>query len=66
MHYQRYILNCIAGAVLWVVGLTSLGYLFGNIPIVKENFEKVIIAIILVSVLPMVVGLMKGKKKSTT
>ncbi|MCZ8070744.1 MAG: DedA family protein [Bacteroidota bacterium] len=63
MHYQRYIINCVAGAILWVVGLTTLGYLFGNIPIIKENFEKVIIAIILISVLPMVVGLIKGKKE---
>ncbi len=65
MHYQRYIVNCVVGAILWVVGLTALGYLFGNIPIIKENFEKVIIAIILISVLPMVVGLIKGKKKGT-
>jgi membrane-associated protein len=65
MHYQRYIINCVVGAILWVVGLTALGYLFGNIPIIKENFEKVIIAIILISVLPMVVGLIKGKKKGT-
>ncbi|MFM8740660.1 MAG: DedA family protein [Cytophagales bacterium] len=66
MNYQRYIFNCIAGAILWVVGLCSLGYLFGNIPLVKENFEKVIIAIILISVLPMLVGLIQGKKKRAT
>ncbi|MFM8849936.1 MAG: DedA family protein [Cytophagales bacterium] len=66
MNYQRYIFNCIAGAILWVVGLSSLGYLFGNIPLVKENFEKVIIAIILISVLPMLVGLIQGKKKRAT
>ncbi len=56
MKYRNYILNCIVGGVLWVVGLSMLGYLFGNLPIVKDNFEKVIIAIILISVLPMVVG----------
>ncbi|MFM8833284.1 MAG: DedA family protein [Cytophagales bacterium] len=66
MNYQRYIFNCIAGAILWVVGLSSLGYLFGNIPLVKENFEKVIIAIILISVLPMLVGLIQRKKKRAT
>ncbi|MFM7485612.1 MAG: DedA family protein [Cytophagales bacterium] len=66
MNYQRYIFNCIAGAILWVVGLSSLGYLFGNIPLVKENFEKVIITIILISVLPMLVGLTQGKKKRAT
>ncbi len=65
MHYQRYILNCITGAILWVVGLTLMGYSFGNIPIIKNNFEKVIIAIIFISVLPMFAGLVTRKKKST-
>jgi membrane-associated protein len=64
MKYRNYILNCILGAVLWVVGLTSLGFIFGNIPIVKNNFEKVIIAIILISVLPMVIGFVKGRSKN--
>lgn len=63
MKYDKYILNCIAGAILWVAGLTTLGYLFGNIPIVKDNFEKVIIAIILISVLPMVIGFIRSRTK---
>ncbi len=62
MKYKRYILNCVVGAVLWVVGLTTLGYLFGNIPIIKNNFEKVIIAIILISILPMVIGFINNWK----
>jgi membrane-associated protein len=67
MKYRNYILNCVVGAVLWVVGLTSLGFIFGNIPIVKNNFEKVIIAIILISILPMVIGFInKGKSKKST
>lgn len=56
MKYKNYIFNCIVGAILWVAGLTTLGYLFGNIPFVKDNFEKVIIAIILISLLPMLIG----------
>ncbi|MFM7852822.1 MAG: DedA family protein [Flammeovirgaceae bacterium] len=63
MHYKRYIINCVAGAVLWVAGLTTMGYLFGNIPLIKNNFEKVIIAIIFISVLPMLVGLARRKKQ---
>jgi membrane-associated protein len=63
MKYRNYILNCILGAILWVVGLTLMGFIFGNIPIVKTNFEKVIIAIILISVLPMVIGFVKGRSK---
>jgi len=52
MKYSRYILFCIIGAVLWVGGVTALGYYFGTIPIIKHNFEKVLVGIIVLSVLP--------------
>jgi membrane-associated protein len=65
MKYQNYLLNCVIGAFLWVIGLTTMGFLFGNIPIVKNNFEKVILAIIVVSVLPMVIAFFKGKRKKS-
>jgi membrane-associated protein len=65
MKYQNYLLNCVIGALLWVIGLTTMGFLFGNIPIVKNNFEKVILAIIVVSVLPMVIAFLKGKRKKS-
>lgn len=54
MSYGRYILFCITGAILWVGGVTSLGYLFGGIDIVKNNFEKVILLIVFISVLPII------------
>jgi membrane-associated protein len=62
MNYGKYILFCIIGAIVWVVGITMLGYLFGNIPIVKENFEFVVLGIIGFSVLPILWQIMKGKK----
>jgi membrane-associated protein len=61
MKYSNYILNCIIGAVLWVVGISMIGYLFGNVPIIRDNFEKVIFGIIGVSVLPIVYGFIKSK-----
>jgi membrane-associated protein len=61
MNYTRYILFCIAGAVLWVAGITSVGYTFGNIPWVSKNFEIVVFAIIGISVLPMVVAFIKSR-----
>ncbi|GAB4200656.1 MAG: DedA family protein [Bacteroidia bacterium] len=64
MTYVRYITFCIAGAVLWVSSITLAGYFFGNIPIIKNNFEKVIFAIIFISVLPIIVGVVKEKIKS--
>ncbi len=61
MNYSRYIVFCITGAILWVGGITTMGYLFGGIEIVKNNFEKVILGIIFVSVLPIVWGIVKEK-----
>lgn len=52
MTYRYFATYSVAGAALWVVSLTLAGYLFGNIPLVKNNFTLVIYAIILLSVLP--------------
>ena len=52
MSYPRFIAYNITGACLWVVGFVGAGALFGNIPLIKNNFSKVILVIIFVSVLP--------------
>lgn len=52
MRYRRFIGYCIGGGILWVTTLTLAGYYFGQIPIVKNNFEIVIFGIIAVSLLP--------------
>lgn len=54
MNYGTFIKYNIIGGVIWVFGLTLLGYFFGNMPIVQENFETVVIGIIVISILPMV------------
>jgi membrane-associated protein len=54
MSYSKFITYNIGGGILWVGLFIGTGYLFGNIPFVKDNFELVAIGIILVSVLPMV------------
>lgn len=54
MTYSRFILFNVIGAILWVVLATYAGYFFGNIEIVKKNFSVVILAIIVISMLPMV------------
>jgi membrane-associated protein len=61
MKYSRYILFCLIGAVLWVSSITLLGYFLGNNEWVKANFEKVVLGIVFVSVLPMVWGIIKVK-----
>lgn len=61
MNYSKYIGYCVLGAILWVPSLTLLGYFFGNMEIVKKNFELVIFAIIGFSVLPMIFQFFKSK-----
>jgi membrane-associated protein len=61
MSYPKYISYCIGGGILWVTGLTMLGYLFGQTELVKNNFELVILGIIVVSVLPMIIEVLRAK-----
>jgi membrane-associated protein len=59
MKYPKYILYCIIGAVTWVTSITLLGYFLGTNEWVKENFEKVVLSIIFLSILPMIIGAIK-------
>jgi membrane-associated protein len=61
MKYPKYILFCILGAVLWVVSITLLGYFLGSNQWVKENFEKVVLGIVFVSIAPMLWAIIKAK-----
>jgi membrane-associated protein len=61
MPYARYIVFCIAGALLWVVSLCSLGYFFGNLPAVKKNLTAVILLIVLISISPGLFAWMKAR-----
>ncbi len=54
MQYRRFLAYNVLGGVVWVVGFVTAGYWFGNQPFVKKNFSLVILAIIFVSILPMV------------
>lgn len=59
MKYPRYILFCISGAILWVGSITLLGYFLGSNEWVKENFEKVVLGIVFISIAPMLWGILK-------
>lgn len=61
MNYSKYITFCIVGALLWVPLLSLTGFYLGNIPIIKNNFEKVIFGIIFVSILPIIISAVKNK-----
>jgi membrane-associated protein len=63
MSYGYFISYNVFGGIVWVMLFTLLGYFFGNIPFVKQNFELVIIAIILVSVVPAVWEALKARRE---
>lgn len=62
MKYRTYLLYCISGAILWVTSITLLGYFLGNIEWVKLNFEKFVLGIVFVSILPIIFKAFKRKK----
>ena len=59
MPYARYIGWCVIGAFAWVVSLCSVGYFFGNLPLVKNNLTAVILLIVAISILPGLVAWIK-------
>jgi membrane-associated protein len=61
MDYRRFITYNVVGAFLWTGIFIWLGYFFGNIPFVQDNFELVIILIVLISVVPMVIEYVRGR-----
>ena len=62
MNYARFTLFNLIGALSWVVGLTLLGYFFGNLPWVQKNLSIVIIGIIALSMIPVAVGWWQHRK----
>ena len=62
MSYRKFISFNVIGGIVWVVLFILAGYYFGNLPQVKHNFSLVIMGIILVSVLPMIVEVVRNKK----
>jgi membrane-associated protein len=51
------------GAVLWAVGVTLLGYFLGTIPVIRNNIEAMLIAIVLVSVVPMGIEVLRARRR---
>ncbi len=60
MAYGRYLMFCVAGALLWVLSLVYAGYYFGNIPFVRNNLTVVIFAIIGLSMLPPAIAFLRA------
>ena len=62
MHYGRFTLFNVAGAVLWVASLCYAGYFFGNLPWVKQNLTLIILGIIGVSLVPVAIGALQARR----
>jgi membrane-associated protein len=63
MTYWHFISYNIFGGLVWTALFTFGGYFFGNLPFVKDNFSLVVIAIILISVIPVVTETIKARRK---
>lgn len=62
MNYPRFAFYNIFGAVLWVGLCTMAGYIFGNLPFVKDNFSVIVLGIVAVSVIPIGIELLKSRR----
>jgi len=60
MNYRTFVIYNVIGGVLWGTGVTVLGYFLGQIPFVKANIEMILIGIVLVSVVPIAVELLRA------
>lgn len=61
MSYGKFLTYNVVGAIFWVVSLTYAGYALGNVPFVKKNFEVIVLAIIVISILPAVFEVVRAK-----
>ncbi|RLS56630.1 MAG: hypothetical protein DWH91_06220 [Planctomycetota bacterium] len=66
MNYRQFVLYNIAGGVGWVVSMTVAGYFLGQIGWVKANFEKVVLLIVFISLLPVVIGAWRSRTPGAT
>ena len=64
MRYQLFVMFSALGSVVWIGSLTMAGYLFGNIPVVKNNLTLIIIGIIVISLLPAMREFIRHRKSN--
>ena len=64
MAYKEFALYNVAGAVLWTFLFAVGGFLFGNLPFVQKNLPVVMIAIVAVSVLPLILEILEARREA--
>lgn len=63
MNYRTFLIYSISGAFLWVFSISLLGFFLGSVEIVKNNFEKVVMLIVFISILPIITKAIQNFKK---
>lgn len=64
MDFRTYMTYSAIGGVLWAAGVTYLGYLLGNVPFVKDNIELILLAVVGVSVIPIVIEYVRHRRET--
>ncbi|WP_433074981.1 DedA family protein [Dactylosporangium sp. CA-052675] len=64
MHYRTFVLYNVIGGVLWSCGVTILGYFLGQIGFVRDNIELILIGIVVLSVVPIAIELLRARARS--
>jgi len=63
MHYRTFVTFNIIGGAMWAVGVTLLGYFLGQIDVIEQNLEIAILAVVAISVTPIVLELLKARRE---
>src|SRR4051812_173198 len=66
MHYRTFLIYNMIGGTLWGCGVTILGYFLGQVGFVRSNIELILIAIVVLSVIPIGVELLRGRRRART
>ena len=66
MRYARFFTFDIFGGIGWVASMTLAGYFLGGIPLIRANFEKVVVLVVLLSVMPIVIHAVRARTQSRT
>ena len=62
MHYPRFLAFNVIGGLLWVLIATLAGYYLGQIPLIRQNFEKALLGVIFISILPLILQVFKARR----
>jgi membrane-associated protein len=65
MQYRRFVSFNVIGGIGWVLSMTLAGYTLGSIPVIRANFEKAVIVVVILSVLPLVVQYFRARRATS-